>query len=569
MPRGGEFILSSDKLPEIFSIDDLSEEQKLIRQTVREFVTDTIAKKEISSALESKDFVLTRQIMAELAETGLLGVEIPEEYGGGGLDKISSMIVTEEIAPLGSLAVSVLAHKGIGTWPIVLFGTKEQKEKYLPKLASGEWLAAYSLTEGSSGSDANAARSTAVKTDGAYILNGEKIFVTNGGFADIFTVFAKLDGKLTAFIVEKNFAGLVIGKEEHKMGICGSSTTTIILNDVFVPDSNLLGEPGKGFKIAMNVLNLGRFILGVACLGSGRLCLSEATTYAKERKQFGKAIIEFGLIRQKLAEMAAKIFAMESMVYRLAGMLDQSIKQAGSGNVDDVLKAIGEYSIECSLVKVFCSEALDFITDENVQIHGGSGFCEELPAARHYRDSRINRIFEGTNEINRLFAISVLLKRAGELSMPAVIKKIMSEAMQNQPSEANDDLISKLLNQLNGAKKAMLLTGGAVLQKFYKPEDLESHQFILGQLSDSVISIYVLESILAVLAKNCGPNDSRSYLVRLIFAQTLPTIKEQLKNIAAACAEGDELRILLATQHRFLRFDPENMEFLHNKIIGA
>ncbi|MBI2062772.1 MAG: acyl-CoA dehydrogenase family protein [Candidatus Yanofskybacteria bacterium] len=569
MMRGGEFILPVDKLPDIFSIDDLSVEQKLIRQTVQEFVADTIGKKEVYAALESKDFVLTRKVMIELAETGLLGVEIPEEFGGGGLDKISSMIVTEEIAPLGSMAVSVLAHKGIGTWPIVLFGTREQKEKYLPKLASGEWIGAYSLTEGGSGSDANAARSTAVKINGGYMLNGEKIFVTNGGFADIFTVFVKLDGKLTAFIVEKNFSGVVIGREEHKMGICGSSTTTLILNDVFVPDSNLLGESGKGFKIAMNVLNLGRFILGVACLGSGRLCLEEATKYAKERKQFGRPIIEFGLIRQKLAEMSAKIFAMESVMYRLAGLLEEACSQINAEDSNAVLKAIGEYAIECSLVKVFCSEALDYITDENVQIHGGSGFCEELPVARRYRDARINRIFEGTNEINRLFAISVFLKRAGELSLPAAISQVLGEAIAPSQSVGPSDLIGKLLLQLNSAKKATLLASGTVAQTFHKPEELESHQFILSQLCDSIISIYVLESVLAVLAKNSGVNDCRSYLTRLLFSQMLPEIGERLKNVVAGCVMGDDLRMRLSAIRRFLKSEPENIEFLHKQIMGA
>lgn len=581
MLKGGEFVIPSKQLPDIFCIDDLSEEQRLIRDTVKKFTVDILANKEIFEKLESKDLDLMRKLMGELAEIGLLGIEVPEEFGGG-LDKVSSAVVSEEIGKLGSFGISVGAHKGIGAWPIVFFGTREQKEKYLPKLANGEMVAAYALTEAGAGSDANAARTTAVNTDAGflskenarkgYLLNGEKIFVTNGGFADLFTVFAKLDDKLTAFLVERNFSGVKIGKEEHKMGIRGSSTISLVLDNALVPAGNLLGKPGGGFKIAMNVLNLGRFSLGAGCLGAGRLCLEESMRYARERKQFGRPIIEFGLIRQKLAEMTAKIYAMESVVYRTAGLLESAIGQVDAGNNDAILEAISEYAIECSLVKVFCSEALDFITDENVQIHGGSGFCEELPAARHYRDARINRIFEGTNEINRLFAVSELLKRVGKLSLLPAIKQVMADAISSglpglliEPENLN----AQLFGCLNNAKKAVLLAGGAISQKFPDPKELLQHQYILGQLCDCLTEIYVLESALAALAKNSGTGGRREYLTRLLFAQFLPVLGEQVKNVLAVCVQGDNLRTSLAMARRFLKTDPENMEFLHDKILES
>lgn len=567
MLRGGQFIIPVGILPEISTIDGLDEEQRQIRDTVRRFVREEITK-EVSDRIESQDFSLTRSLMGKLAEIGLLGVEIPEQYGGGGLDKISSTIVAEENARQTSFAVSVLAHKGIGTWPIVFFGTEEQKKKYLPKLATGELISAYSLTETGSGSDARAARSTAVRTSGGFLLNGEKIFVTNGGFADVVVMFVQLEGKLTAFIAETKLAGVKVEREEHKIGIRGSSTATISLTNVFVPEENILGEPGLGFKIAMSILNLGRFSLGSACLGAGRLCLEEATQYARERKQFGKSIIEFGLIRQKLADMAARVYAMESVVYRTAGSLDSAISQVSSEDTVAALKAIGEYAIECSIVKVFCSEALDFIVDENVQIHGGYGFCEDYPAARHYRDSRINRLFEGTNEINRLVIIGMLLKRAAELQLPVFIQQVITEAMGSVPQEEPDNLVAQLLVRLDSAKKATLLAGGMASQRFLLPEELETHQFILAELSDCLIDVYALESMLAVLAGNAGKDGKREYLTRLLFAQMLPAVGTRVKNIFAACSEGDELRVRLAMLKRLLKITPENLEFLHNKVVG-
>ena len=579
MPKGGEFILPAEKLPDIFTIDGLSEDQKMIRDNLRRFMAEFVLPKESSGRIESKEPGLMRELIQKLArKTELLGLEIPEQFGGGGLGAISSTVVTEEIDKQGSFAVSVLAHKGIGTWPIMYFGTPEQKQKYLPQLATGEWVAAYSLTETGAGSDANSVRLTAEKVEGGYLLNGEKIFVTNGGFADVFTVFAKLNGKLTAFIVEKVMPGFKVGKEEHKMGIQGSSTAILILENVFVPDCNLLGVPGKGFKMAMNILNLGRFSLGAACLGAGRLCLEEASQYARDRKQFGGPIGEFGLIRQKLAKMTALVYAMEAVVYRTAGLLEDSIGQAEPDNTEAILKAISEYVIECSIVKVFCSEALDYIVDENVQIHGGYGFCAEYPAERYYRDSRINRIFEGTNEINRLVIIGSLLnpKKAEQLSLPAVIKNVIEEILGSGLQEEPDNLNQKLLGYLNCARKAILLAGGAVFKKFPpppqgQPSELEKHQFLLGQLSDCAIDIYVLESVLAAMvnSREGEKKERQESMVRLLFAEKLAAIENQVKNIMAGCAEGDELRTQLSMLRRLLKITPENMETLHNQILGA
>src|SRR3989344_5354419 len=419
MARGGEFVLPSSKLPDIFTVSDFTQEQLMVRDTVRNFVANEIMKDDkIVKRIESKDWGFSRELLKKLADLGLLGAEIPEEYGGQGLDKVMGAIIAEEIAKQGSFACTFLAHTGIGTLPIRFFGTEEQKKKYLPKLVSGEWVAAYCLTESGAGSDAGGVKTVAIKNNDFYILNGTKIFVTNGGFADLFIVFAQVkDFGLTAFIVEKSWPSVNVRGEEHKIGIQGSSTASVDFDNVVVPESNLLGETGKGFKIALNILNLGRFKLAAACLGGGRMGLEQSLKYSQERKQFGKSICKFGAIRQKLALMAAKIYAMESVVYRTAGHLEEAIGKVEANDSKAILKAIEEFVVECSLVKVFCSEALDFIVDENVQIHGGSGFCEGNPE-RQYRDSRINRIFEGTNEINRLLAVGMLLKKAMTGGLP-------------------------------------------------------------------------------------------------------------------------------------------------------
>lgn len=565
MTKGGEFVLPAGKLPEdIFTINDLTEEQKLIRDTVKEVVAKTITTDDAIKLIESKDFRFSRGLMKSLAELGFLGAEVPEEYGGQGMDKITGAIIAEEIAKQGSFATTFLAHTGIGTLPIRFFGTEEQKRRYLPKLTSGEWIASYCLTEGRAGSDANSVKTSAERSwDGWYfVLNGEKIFVTNGGFADLFIVFAQLkDFGLTAFIVEKDW--LTVGKEEHKMGIQGSSTATILLDNVRVPERNVLGEPGKGFKIALNILNLGRFKLAAASLGAGRQGLEQALKYSQERKQFGRPICEFGAMRQKLAQMAMKVYAMESVVYRTAGHLEKAIGQVEAKDSQAVLKAIEEFVVECSLVKVFCSEALDYIVDENVQIHGGFGFCEGSPE-RQYRDSRINRIFEGTNEINRLLAIGMLLKKAatGTLPLMTTIKLVVDESLTPSIQNEPEVYLDRLFYYLNNAKKAVLLAAGSAYQKFGLK--LEDHQMVLMGLSDCLIHLYVMESSLAAFSKT--QEDS---LVRLLFHDSMFEIEKLTREVVVMCSEGDTQRTTLAMVRRLLKFTPENKEKLCNQIVDV
>jgi len=566
VPKGGEFILPSDKIPDILTVNNLTDEQRLIKETIAEVVDQKLITDEAIRRIESKDFGFSRELIRELAEVGFLGVEVPEEYGGTDLGAVVAAIVAEHVSKQGSFACTFLAHTGIGTLPIRFFGTEEQKKKYLPKLVSGEWVAAYSLTEGVAGSDANSIRATAVKSEDGkcLILNGEKIFVTNGGFADLFIIFAKVNGKdPTAFIVEKTFEGLRVGEEEHKMGIQGSSTATLILDSVKVPVENMLGEQGNGFKIAVNILNLGRFKLGAACLGAGRVCVDEALQYSKERKQFGRQIGNFGVIRHKLAQMAALNYAMESVVYRTAGMLDEVIHGVDAKDSKAILKAIEECAIECSIVKVFCSEALDFVVDENVQVHGGSGFCEGHPE-RHYRDSRINRIFEGTNEINRLLLAGMLFKKAmtGSLPVKDAIQKVINESMTPSIQTEPEDYVERLKIYLNNAKKAVLMAAGSAYEKFGL--ELEKHQVVLSSLADCLIKIYVLESVLAAFAKN--RTEKESLLTGLIFNDNLFELERLTREIVVMCSEGDTQRTQMSILRRLLKFSPGNKENLSDKV---
>lgn len=574
MTKGGEFVLPNSKLPDcFFSVNNFTEEQVLVRQMVREFMVDNVLTDSAVERIERKDLSFQKELLTKLSELGVLGAEVPEEYGGQGLDKITGAIIAEEIAKEGSFACTFLAHTGIGTLPIRFFGTEDQKRKYLPKLVSGEWIASYCLTEAGAGSDANSVNTEAVETESGFVLNGVKSFVTNGGFANLFVVFAQLkefEGGskwkklgLTAFILERNSPGLVVESEEHKMGICGSSTVTVALNNVLVSRENILGELGKGFKIALNILNLGRFKLAAACLGGGRLGLEQSLKYSQERKQFGKPICEFGAIRQKLAQMAAKTYAMESVVYRTAGHLEEAIGEVDASDSRAVLKAIEEFVVECSLVKVFCSEALDFIVDENVQIHGGSGFCEGNPE-RQYRDSRINRIFEGTNEINRLLAIGMLLKKAvtGSLPLMSAIEQVVSESMTLPTQTEPEDLVERLAYYLNNAKKAVLLVAGSAYEKYGLK--LEDHQILLMSLSDCLINIFVMESSLAAFAKN--KTNLNVNLVQLIFDEGLFSVERLVREIIPMCAEGDNQKMALAMVRRLLKFTSVNKEELCNRV---
>src|SRR6202166_1280598 len=465
---GGSFLLESRRTDEVFTPEDFTEQQRLIGQTAQEFTVNEILPN--VEKMEHKDFSVSRDLLKKAGDLGLSGVEVPEAYGGLELDKVTAAVIADHIAQYAGFATTWGAHSGIGMLPLVYFGTEEQKKKYLPRLAAGEIVGAYALSEASSGSDALNCRTRAQLTsDGKhYILNGEKVWITNAGFADLFTVFAKIDGeKFSAFLVERTFPGISIGGEEHKLGIRGSSTCPVILNDCKVPVENLLGEIGKGHIIAFNILNIGRFKLGAMCVGGGRVSLENAIGYAKQRKAFNKVIADFGLVREKIANMAALIYVGESLVYRTVGMMDgalSEIDRSSAEAIKETRKAIEEYAVECSIIKVWGSEMIDYVVDETVQIYAGYGFVEEYPAERAYRDARINRIFEGTNEINRLIITGFLLKRAmsGQLPLMAAIKKLMDEVLSG-PS-VSEDLEGPLVEELKvvgQAKKLGLFGAGA------------------------------------------------------------------------------------------------------------
>src|SRR5216117_1656915 len=498
---GGSFLLEERTPDEVFTPEDFTEQHQLIGQTAEEFATNEIVPN--SEKMEHKDFSVTRDLLKKAGELGLSSAEIPESYGGLEMDKVTAAVIADHIAKYAGFATTWGGHTGIGTLPIVYFGTEEQKKKYLPRLAAGEIVGAYALSEASSGSDALNCRARAqLSPDGKhYILNGEKMWITNAGFADLFTVFAKVDGeKFTAYLVEKSFPGFSIGAEEHKMGIRGSSTCPIILNDCKVPAENVLGEIGKGHVIAFNILNVGRFKLGAMCVGGARVALENSVAYAKQRKAFGKVIADFGLVRQKLATMAALIYVGESLVFRTVGMMDEALAAVDKSAADSskmTLKAIEEYAVECSIIKVWASEMVDYVVDETVQIYGGYGFVEEYPAERAYRDARINRIFEGTNEINRLIITGFLLKRAmtGQLPLMPAIKKLMDEVLSG-PSLGDEveGLLAEEQKLVASAKKLGLFAAGAATQKYM--QGIQDQQEIMGAIADMVMEIYAMESAL-------------------------------------------------------------------------
>lgn len=583
MTKGGAFILA-DSLPDVFTFNDLSEEQLLIQKTVQEFMRNEVLSDEGFIRIESKDFDYLRQLFRNAAELGLLGVEIPEVFGGLALGKVTGTIVAENVAHQGSTACAFLAHTGIATYPLDLFGTHEQKQKYLPRLMRAELLGAYALTESEAGSDAAAIKTKAtLAEDGKYyVLSGEKIFITNGGFADIFIVFAKINGDdnlHTAFIVEKDFGGIEIGKEEHKMGIVGSSTVSVRLNDVKVPTENILGQPGWGLKIALTVLNLGRFKLAAASLGGARACLESALFHARQRKQFGMYLIDMPVIKEKLAMMTAYIYGMESAIYRTAGLLEDSLKEVNPDDQKAVLKAIGEFAIECSAIKVFCSDVLDMIiADETVQIHGGSGYIIEDKAsnpAKFLLNARINRIFEGTNEINKQLMFVVLMTKAlrGELPLMKAIAKAQSDAMAS-PEPAEEDLVRRLAKSLNGYKSALLLSGGVFIKNYFPPnlsqEEMKrrimEHEITIDKLSRGLVTIYILESALAGLNKHRNERDERK--VRWLFHQELCKNDRLPKEVLMNSSEGDELRTCLSMVRRLFKFELENTRELANQIVA-
>jgi butyryl-CoA dehydrogenase len=573
---GGSFLLETRAPEEVFTPEDFSEQHVLIGQTTEEF-----AQKEIVpniEKMEHKDFSITRDLLKKAGELGLSGVEIPENYGGMELDKVSAAVIADHIAKYAGFATTWGGHTGIGTLPLVYFGNDAQKQKYLPRLAAGEIVGAYALSEASSGSDALNCRARAVLSSdgGHYILNGEKMWITNAGFADLFTVFAKVDGeKFTAFLVERNFPGFSIGTEEHKMGIRGSSTCPIILNDCRVPVENVLGEIGRGHIIAFNILNIGRFKLGAMCVGGARESVNNAIGYAKQRKAFKKVIADFGLVREKLANMAMLIYVGESLVFRTVGMMDAALAAIDKSAADagkKTLKAIEEYAVECSIIKVWASEMLDYVVDETLQIYAGYGFVEEYPAERAYRDARINRIFEGTNEINRLIITGFLLKRAmgGQLPLMPAIKQLMDEVLSGpSASEEFDGVLAEEQKLVAAAKKLGLFAAGAATQKYMM--QIEQQQEIMGAIADMVIEVYAMESVLLRTIKLASvQGDSTAALpiamTRVYLSQAMDKIEASARKIIADVAEGDMLRTQMAILRRLGKHDPVNTVGLRQEI---
>src|SRR6201988_2957323 len=509
----GSFLLETRSPEEVFTPEDFSEQHQLIGQTAEEFAVNEIIPN--IEKIEHKDFSATRDLLKKAGELGLSSAEIPEAYGGLEMDKVTAAVIADHIAKYAGFATTWGGHTGIGTLPIVYFGTEEQKKKYLPRLASGEIVGAYALSESTSGSDAMNCRARAqLSSDGKhYVLNGEKMWITNAGFADLFTVFAKIDGeKFSAFLVEKNFPGFSVGGEEHKMGIRGSSTCPIIMNDCKVPAENLLGEIGKGHLIAFNILNIGRFKLGAMCVGGGRVSLENAIGYAKQRKAFGKVIADFGLVREKIANMATLLYVGESLVYRTVALMDAALSEVDKAAADaakQTLKAIEEYAVECSIIKVWGSEMIDYVVDETVQIYAGYGFVEEYPAERAYRDARINRIFEGTNEINRLIITGWLMKAAmrGKLAPMPAIKKLMDGVMSG-PSEKVDreGPLADEQNLLANAKKLTLFVAGAATQKYM--QQMADEQEVMGAIADMIIEVFAMESAILRAEKIAAGNQT-------------------------------------------------------------
>ena len=576
--RGGSFLLESAAPQDVFTPADLTDDQKLIGQTAEEFVIKEVFP--LVKDLEAKKPGLLPLLVRKAAELGLMSGGTPEQYGGAGLDKVATTILTEKISIYGGFATTHGAHAGIGTLPIVYFGSEEQKKKYLPKLASGEFIGAYCLSEPQAGSDAqNLLTRADLNAEGThYILNGQKMWISNGGFADLFIVFAKVGGeKLSAFIVEKTFPGCKPGNEEHKMGLHGSSTTPVFLENCKVPKENLLHEIGRGHIVAFNVLNSGRFTLGASSVGGAKHVLMTAAKYARERKAFGKQIGEFGLIREKLAEIAIQIFAVESMIYRSAGNMEASMHASGADadNVQNTMKALEEYAIESSIAKVYGSEMLDFAVDEGVQIFGGYGFHEDYPISRAYRDSRVNRIFEGTNEINRMLIIQMLMKRAmgGQLALIPAAMKLADEILAG-PSfeEAPEGVLAEEARVVANAKKMFLQAAGGALQKYR--EKLAEEQELIAALANMVMEIYAMDSSLLRAQKAAATKGevASSVLIdaaRVFIADAVERVEHEAKRSIATVHEGDMLTTQMAVLKRFGKRPAIDTIALRRKIAAA
>lgn len=574
--KGGEFIIRESTPDEIFIPEEFTEEHKMMADMADEFLEQHVNPN--LDRIDKMEEGLMPSLLDKAGELGLLGVAVPEEYGGFGKDFITSTLMTETLGAGHSFSVAMAAHTGIGTLPILYFGNDAQKSKYLPKLATGEWKASYCLTEPGSGSDALAAKTKAVlSADGKnYILNGQKMWITNAGFADIYIVFAQVDGdKFTGFIVERNYAGLTLGEEEHKMGIKGSSTRQVFFADCPVPVENVLGEIGKGHLIAFNILNIGRAKLAAAALGGARKVCTQSINYASTREQFKLPIAKFGAIRHKLAEQAIYIYVVESALYRVSDLIDKKEKQflaEGKPFNKAILAAAEEYAVECAILKVAGSECLDFVTDEGVQIYGGYGFSADFPMDRAYRDSRINRIFEGTNEINRLLSVDMILKRAmkGELDLmgPAmnVQKELMSIPEFGNGEEALFDAERKAVANM---KKAILMVAGAAVQKYMMT--LAKEQEIIMNIADMAIDTYLAESVLLRVQKLTAMHGeeaaaSQINILRVFINDACDRININGKTAITSMAEGDELRLMLMGLKRFTKYNPVNTKELRRSI---
>ncbi len=574
---GGSFIIEDIDASSIVIPEEITEEQRMIAETTEDFVAGEIAP--FDEAIEKLNYELTVEKLRKAGELGLLGADVPEAYGGLGLDKVSSTLISEKMTKASAFALSAGAHVGIGTLPIVYFGNEDQKQKYLPKLSTGELIAAYCLTEPSSGSDALGAKATAVLSEDGkhYVLNGTKQFITNAGFADVFIVYAKVDGKdFSTFIVERSMEGVSIGPEEKKMGIKGSSTCPLILEDVKVPVENLLWEVGKGHLIAFNILNIGRYKLAVGCVGSSKDAIEYSAKYANERTQFGRPISSFPLVAKKLADMNIRTYVMESMVYRTAGLFDVGLADVDYSAADvgyQSAKAIAEYQLECSINKVFASEGLDFVADEGVQIHGGYGFTQEYRVERIYRDSRINRIFEGTNEINRLLIPGTLIKRAmkGELPLMQKAMKLQGELLEMRSSlgEKFEGTLELEAHLLSNAKKIFLMAGAGAVQKYQMKLDQE--QEILSNLADIMIAIFAMESAVLRTQKRIslqgGAKAQLGVDMTTVFVQEeFARIAELAKETLAAMESGDTLRTQLSVLKKLTKSNPANTVQLKRRI---
>ncbi|MET1181275.1 acyl-CoA dehydrogenase family protein [Peribacillus simplex] len=566
--KGGAFLVEDITYDQVFTPEDYSDEHKMIAKTAEDFVVNEILPQ--VEHLENHEFDRSVKLLKDAGEIGLLGADVPEEYSGLGLDKISSALITEKMALAGGFGITHGAHVGIGSLPIVLFGNEEQKKKYLPLLATGEKIAAYALTEPSSGSDALGAKTTAkLNPEGThYILNGEKQWITNAGFADVFCVYAKIDGEqFSAFIVERDYKGVSTGAEEKKMGIKSSSTRTLILEDVHVPVENLLGVAGKGHVIAFNILNIGRYKLGVGAVGGSKRALEITAAYTNQRQQFKTKISDFNLTKEKLATMAAKIYAAESSVYRTVGLYDQRQSKLTDEQVKDgksMAAAVAEYAIECSLNKFFASEVLDYVTDEGVQLHGGYGFMQEYEIEKAYRDSRINRIFEGTNEINRLLVPGTFLKKAlkGELPLLQKAQGLQEELMMMMPEEPGDEPLAQEKMLVRNAKKIGILAAGLAAQKYGKILDQE--QEILSNIADIVSLAYAAESVVlrtekAIAATGLEKNKQKVLYTEIFVQEAFNEIEQHAKETLIAVETGDTLRIMLSSLRKLTRHNPINV----------